>query len=1192
MRLGTADVLVRAKTGQYKKDINTAEGKTHDFGKKAVDHVGKVTKSFVLLGSAVVAVSAALGSKTIGLASDLEETQGKFDVVFRGMTASAENWSDTMQAAFAMSETESKKYLSSIQDLLVPTGMLREVAGKLSYEFVKMAADLGSFNNRETSEVVRDIQSALQGSSETMAKYGINVKAAKVEQEAYRLGLAKTKKQITDAHKAQAIYNIIMREGADAVGDMARTSDSYANQQKKLHANINDISTAIGISLLPVATQLTSEFNNWVKTNDELLKQDLRGYAIESATAVSYLIDAGAGLKREFQVAGRVIAVGFQSMQLGAYQFADAIYNAPIRALNAVIELSNKIPKLGDIELLPLTGMGKDVYDRMVFLTNAVNHGLDDITDILTAPLPGTGIRSALEDIGNEVEETEEKIKDSVNKITNTLKKAFDPYEISKAQTKQFMDFMSMDDQANAAKIMHDAAMFMAEDSLFNLDELNREVTRSIHQEWSGLMTDGLTGELDSFKDYFTSFADTLSGIWANRFTANIMEFGWADGFAKMEKDSTMSYLGMAQAAMQAAQSDNQYQMGGTALGMGAGFMFGGPMGAALGGSAGGMLGGLFGGDDEPSYLDLLVDSIDDLIVALEKNTQSILDQVRGTSDLAIAQREMKEGIFKDIIPGQDFPFAEEFRIPEGMKQREGEWYQKFAEPIAQSLGFVPGIGYLAGEYAVKDKGYTAYDFDKSETGDVIGTLWDKLGFVEFYNIMKDSTTNAGALIDALKANKLISPEIPENRLDWYSADSNASVQTEKVAAGIVASLEESFAQIDLIAVGLVENVDQAIAGFDDSKLTDYKKAIKDVEDTLGVWASDAKDLLEVEALLGDASEMSAEQRRKLADVEAEYLRIKTETEAEFADKQKDIYGDISAYIAGFNDQTTALGLTFKVIEEQFSGFEDQLISAGVTSVDLISDIATAKGAAFGAAANDSLSVLTTFFSNREDAGRTPDDWKKVFVNLGKDMASLDSGSKAYYEQSLDIFNQQVSALENMTAGLDEMAIGLAQSSDSIDSMLFDLTGGSLAPVQSKELIHGYYSSLYSTAMQTGDPGAIEKYLSYIPEYLAASTAWGADYANRVDAVTGHLQDLNVSVEEKENATLTQLESINIFSETMSRELEASNQLLGTINQSIVFGFQGLIDKIGNQQIVVDGNVLGDIVADQFNTNTNLMELL
>jgi len=276
-----------ASVNKVTKSVTKLEKTSKKASKAISDSFKRVAVAFTVATTAI----AALGVKSIALASDLEETQGKFDVVFRGMAKTAEKWSDTLQESYAMAETESKKYLSSIQDLLVPTGLARDAAGELSNKFVKMAADLGSFNNRETVDVIRDIQSALQGGSETMAKYGINVKAAKVEQEILNQKWVKSKKDITDAHKAQAIYNIIMRDGADAIGDMERTSGSYANQLKKFKANINDLTTAVGVELLPKMTELVTEINKWIKQNDSLIKQKIPEYIDKIRDSVMNLFE-------------------------------------------------------------------------------------------------------------------------------------------------------------------------------------------------------------------------------------------------------------------------------------------------------------------------------------------------------------------------------------------------------------------------------------------------------------------------------------------------------------------------------------------------------------------------------------------------------------------------------------------------------------------------------------------------------------------------------------------------------------------------------------------------------------------------------------------------------------------------------------------------------------------------------------
>lgn len=268
---------------------------------KLTKHGGKADTKFSTLGRVLNKTALAAGVmatviggvlavsmvKVIGLASELEETQGKFDVVFRGMAGQAEGWSKKLVDSYAMSTTESKLYLSSIQDLLVPTGMAREAAGAMSNEFVKLAADLGSFNNTPTATVVRDIQSALAGGSETLTKYGINVKVAQVKQEALTLGLIDAEGVLTDQIRAQTIMSIAIRQSSDAMGDMARTSQSYANQSKLLTATLQNVATVASGHLLPVATSIKIAINEWIGANRKLIDQKLEVWANKLKSALT-----------------------------------------------------------------------------------------------------------------------------------------------------------------------------------------------------------------------------------------------------------------------------------------------------------------------------------------------------------------------------------------------------------------------------------------------------------------------------------------------------------------------------------------------------------------------------------------------------------------------------------------------------------------------------------------------------------------------------------------------------------------------------------------------------------------------------------------------------------------------------------------------------------------------------------------
>jgi len=261
-----------------KLDRLTKTGKRTEKGMKSL--TGSMAKMVTVVGGFVGFGAMAVGmKKVISLASDMEETQAKFNVVFRDMTEDAELWSKTLVSSYQMSGEESKRYLGSLQDLLVPTGMAREEAGAMANEFVKLAADLGSFNNLPTNIVIRDIQSALAGGSETMTKYGIDIKVATVKQEAMNLGLWDGVGAITKQARAQAVLSLAYKHSSDAVGDSIRSAGSYALQMKELQAKIADTGTAIGNKLLPKATEFITKMNDWVDQNQELIDQKIDEYA-------------------------------------------------------------------------------------------------------------------------------------------------------------------------------------------------------------------------------------------------------------------------------------------------------------------------------------------------------------------------------------------------------------------------------------------------------------------------------------------------------------------------------------------------------------------------------------------------------------------------------------------------------------------------------------------------------------------------------------------------------------------------------------------------------------------------------------------------------------------------------------------------------------------------------------------------
>tara|TARA_R110002073_G_scaffold20209_5_gene72807 strand:- start:11635 stop:14910 length:3276 start_codon:yes stop_codon:yes gene_type:complete len=269
----------------------------------SLDKIGTQTAK---LGALVSAASAAILTAPVMAASRLQETMSKFDVVFGDSADEMRKWSTLAADALGTSKREMEDMLGSMQDLLVPMGVVPDHASNMSATLSQLAVDLGSFNNVSTDKAFTDLMAAMTGSGEVMKKYGVILSETAVKQEILAMGM--DPKTADNATKAQARLNIIMRGTTAAQGDAIRTADGFANQLKRLWAVVEDVSGAVGGTLVDgmagfvgLAVNAGSAVRNFVNDNKDL---------VTVATAGTLAIGiAGAGLVG-FGVATKLAASG------------------------------------------------------------------------------------------------------------------------------------------------------------------------------------------------------------------------------------------------------------------------------------------------------------------------------------------------------------------------------------------------------------------------------------------------------------------------------------------------------------------------------------------------------------------------------------------------------------------------------------------------------------------------------------------------------------------------------------------------------------------------------------------------------------------------------------------------------------------------------------------------------------------
>ena len=203
-----------------------------------------------------------LGGALIKSASDAEETFSKFDTVFSNLKNEANKSADEFGKSFLVSGRKARELLSNTGDLLTGFKFSQQEAFKLSKQVNELAADLASFNNVQggTEAASAALTKGLLGERESLKTLGIVITEEQVKARVKQLKALGQLQGATELQaKAQATLNLAIEQSPSAIGDVARTSGSFANRIRALTAVIQNAADSFGKKLLPIATKVANK---------------------------------------------------------------------------------------------------------------------------------------------------------------------------------------------------------------------------------------------------------------------------------------------------------------------------------------------------------------------------------------------------------------------------------------------------------------------------------------------------------------------------------------------------------------------------------------------------------------------------------------------------------------------------------------------------------------------------------------------------------------------------------------------------------------------------------------------------------------------------------------------------------------------------------------------------------------------
>ena len=243
---------------KLKNSLNKVSSKVSNVGKTAAKGVAVATGALT-----------AMGLKSIGVASDLQEIQNVVDVTFGDGATIINDWAKTTKESLGLSELQAKKYSSTLGAIMKSSGLSADASRDMSMAMTELTADMSSFYNLGHEEAFEKLRSAITGETEPMKALGVNMSIANMEAYALSQGINKSWNEMSQAEQTTLRYQYLMQQTADAQGDFARTSDQLANSTRTAQVTIQEIARKLGDLLYPIAQNVmvkVNELGNSLKT--------------------------------------------------------------------------------------------------------------------------------------------------------------------------------------------------------------------------------------------------------------------------------------------------------------------------------------------------------------------------------------------------------------------------------------------------------------------------------------------------------------------------------------------------------------------------------------------------------------------------------------------------------------------------------------------------------------------------------------------------------------------------------------------------------------------------------------------------------------------------------------------------------------------------------------------------------------
>lgn len=210
------------------------------------------------LAMAGVGLAVVAGVKSsISAASDLQQSLGGLDAVFGSSAAKVKAWGDESAKAVGLSKNQYATLAAVIGSQLNNMGRSQAQSASQTNDLIKLGADLAATYGGTAADAVSALSSVLKGETDPIERYGVSIKQSDINARLAAQGQSKLTGTALKTAQASAALALVSQQTAAAHGQWAAQTNTVAEKQQIMAAQVENIKAKLGDKLLPVVGKVT-----------------------------------------------------------------------------------------------------------------------------------------------------------------------------------------------------------------------------------------------------------------------------------------------------------------------------------------------------------------------------------------------------------------------------------------------------------------------------------------------------------------------------------------------------------------------------------------------------------------------------------------------------------------------------------------------------------------------------------------------------------------------------------------------------------------------------------------------------------------------------------------------------------------------------------------------------------------------